>query len=76
MDKRQENLIVRSSQLRGGLWYDVARASNNRMISIVACCHSVKLCALATRAFRSQQCHLEQVFPAWVHRTGVPSLGA
>jgi len=26
-----------------------------RMISIVACCHSAKLCALATRTFRSQQ---------------------
>jgi len=26
-----------------------------RMISIVACCHSVKLCALAARAFQSQQ---------------------
>ena len=25
------------------------------MISIVACCHSVKLCALAARVFRSQQ---------------------
>jgi len=25
------------------------------MISIVACCHSVKLCAHAARAFRSQQ---------------------
>ena len=28
---------------------------SRRMISIVVCCHSVKLCALATRAFRSQQ---------------------
>ena len=28
---------------------------SRRMISIVACCHSAKLCALATRSFRSQQ---------------------
>jgi len=28
---------------------------SRRVISIVACCHSVKLCAHATRAFRSQQ---------------------
>jgi len=33
----------------------VARTSNNRVFSIVACCHSVKLCALATRDFRLQQ---------------------
>ena len=37
----------------------VARTSNNEglwhVISIVACCHSVKLCALAAQAFRSQQ---------------------
>jgi len=33
----------------------VARTSNNRVISVVACCHSVKLCALAARAFGSQQ---------------------
>ena len=37
----------------------VARPSNKewarRVISIVACCHSVKLCALTARAFRSQQ---------------------
>jgi len=25
------------------------------VISIVACCHNVRLCALAARAFRSQQ---------------------
>jgi len=28
---------------------------SRRVISTVACCHSVKLCALAARAFRSQQ---------------------
>jgi len=37
----------------------VARRSNNRVIlsgySIVACYHSVKLCALAARAFWTQQ---------------------
>ena len=33
----------------------VARTSNNRVISIVACCHSAKLCAHATWDFRSQQ---------------------
>ena len=37
----------------------VARTSNNRviaaMISLVVCCHSVKLCAHAARAFRLQQ---------------------
>jgi len=27
----------------------VVRTSNNRVISIVACCHSVKLCALSDR---------------------------
>jgi len=27
------------------------------VISIVACCHSVKLCTLATRAFRPQHRH-------------------
>jgi len=27
------------------------------MISIVACCHSAKLCAHAARDFRSQQYH-------------------
>jgi len=27
------------------------------VISIVACCHSVKLCALAAQAFRLQQWH-------------------
>jgi len=35
----------------------VARTSNNRVISIVACCHGAKLCAHAARDFRSQQCH-------------------
>ena len=33
------------------------------MISIVACCHIVKLCALAARAFRSQ--HYEEEW--WQH---------
>ena len=33
---------------------------SRRMISIVTCCHSVKLCALAVRAFISQQ---------WLHQT-------
>ena len=33
----------------------VARTSNNRVISIVACCHGAKLCAHAARDFRSQQ---------------------
>ena len=37
----------------------VVQTSNNRVIavydSIVACCHRMKLCALATRAFQSQQ---------------------
>jgi len=28
---------------------------SRRVASVVACCHSVKLCALAARAFRSQQ---------------------
>jgi len=32
----------------------VARTSNNRVISIVACCHGAKLCAHAARDFRSQ----------------------
>ena len=48
----------------------VARTSNNRviMISTVACCHSVKLCALAARAFRSQQCqqHVFVFFQAFI----------
>jgi len=40
----------------------VTRTSNNRVISrrvnsIIACCHSMKRCALAARAFRSQQRH-------------------
>jgi len=34
----------------------VARTSNNRVISIVACCHGAKLCAHAARDFWSQQC--------------------
>jgi len=35
------------------------RAISYLVISIVACCHSMKLCALAARAFRSQhgRCH-------------------
>ena len=33
----------------------VARTSNNRVISIVACCHGAKLCAHAAWGFRSQQ---------------------
>ena len=33
-----------------------------RVNSIVACCHSVKLCALATRAFRSQHWQLVDDF--------------
>jgi len=33
----------------------VARTSNNRVISIVACYHSAKLCAHAARDFHSQQ---------------------
>jgi len=33
----------------------VARTSSNRVISIVACCHSEELCALVARAFGSQQ---------------------
>jgi len=28
---------------------------SRRVASVVACCHSVKLCAFAARAFRSQQ---------------------
>ena len=28
---------------------------SRRVISVVACCHNVKLCALAAGAFRSQQ---------------------
>jgi len=39
--------------------YKVARKAiiewSRRVISIVACCHSVKLCALPARDFRSQQ---------------------
>jgi len=31
-----------------------------RVISIVACCHTVKLCTLAARAFRSQQTHYSE----------------
>jgi len=33
----------------------VARTSNNRVISVVACCHSVKLCAFAAQALQLQQ---------------------
>ena len=33
----------------------VARTSNNRVISIVACCHSVKPCAHVARTFRLQR---------------------
>jgi len=40
----------------------VAWTSNKKVISIVACCNNVKLCARAARAFQSQQgyhpCHL------------------
>ena len=32
---------------------------SRRVISIIACCHSVKLCALAVRAFWSQSQHKE-----------------
>jgi len=32
----------------------VVRTSNNRVISIVACCRSVKLCTHAARAFQPQ----------------------
>ena len=35
----------------------VARTSNNRVISIVACCRGAKLCAHAAQDFRSQHCH-------------------
>jgi len=33
----------------------VARTSNSRVISVVACCHGGKLCAHAASAFRLQQ---------------------
>jgi len=36
----------------------VVRTSNNRVISIVACCRSVMLCAHVAWAFRSQHCYL------------------
>jgi len=36
------------------------------MISIVACCHSVKLCALAAQVFRSQQYSVEIITKAFV----------
>jgi len=37
-------------------WRDQATTEwSRRVIFIVACCHSAKLCALAARAFRSQQ---------------------
>jgi len=32
------------------------------MISIVACCHSAKLCAHAARDFQSQQCHPQETW--------------
>ena len=35
------------------------------MISIVACCHGAKLCALAARDFRSQQCQIEYLLLPW-----------
>jgi len=45
---------VREEQHRY-LWHEQAITEwLRRMISIVACCHSVKLCALAARAFWSQ----------------------
>ena len=38
------------------MWHKQAITQwSRRIISVVACCHSVKLCALAARAFRSQQ---------------------
>jgi len=47
---------VREEQHRIYLWREQAITEwSRRLISIVACCHSVKLCAHATRSFRSQQ---------------------
>jgi len=38
------------------MWHEQAEIEwAGRVISIVACCHSVKLCALAARLFQSQQ---------------------
>jgi len=38
------------------MWHEQAEIEcARRVISIVACCRSVKLCELATRAFQSQQ---------------------
>ena len=39
---------------------------SRRVISIDACCHSEKLCALAARAFRSQQCHTRASYIHWI----------
>ena len=37
---------------------------SQRVISIVACCHSVKLCTPAARAFQSQQWYLIVLLPS------------
>ena len=46
------------------------------VISIVACCHSVKVCALAAQAFRQQQWHnaFRQVVSVLLHEAK-PVLG-
>jgi len=38
---------------------------SRRVISIVGCCHSVKLCAHAARTFRSQHCVCTQLPISW-----------
>jgi len=45
------------------MWHEQAKIEwLRRMIFIVACCHSVKLCALAARDFRSQHCKVSLNF--------------
>ena len=51
------------------MWRELAVIEwSRRVISIVACCHSVKLCALAAQAFRSQQVSGLKNIAAWKSR--------
>jgi len=51
-------------------WWQRREWSRRRVNSTVACCHSVKLCAHAVRAFRSQQHTVNNQFSLrWPHMT-------
>jgi len=48
-------LMLATVVVGGWMWRPVEAKSDLMGIFVVACCHSVKLCALAAWAFRSQQ---------------------